>query len=175
CLEVAGASSTCCKQERKYRATRASYSHRGRYLGESISEPFSCPAMDDPGYAGSVAKLLSFATAVSGARITRARAVAKISRETKTFCDKFCDTSGPLASWQDPTRARRLCARLNRRSGLMTRGAIQRPEGIAGPGNVALAGDLQQAGRRGMGRPREGAGHEGRRDDARCPHGPSAA
>ena len=54
--------------------------------------------------------------------------------------------------------------------------AVRRPEGIAaGPVNVALAGDLQQAGRRGMGRPREGAGHEGRRDDARCPHGPSAA
>src|SRR3954463_4718035 len=53
--------------------------------------------------------------------------------------------------------------------------AVRRPEGIAGPVNIALAGDLQQAGRRGMGRPREGAGHEGGRDDARCPHGTSAA
>ena len=53
--------------------------------------------------------------------------------------------------------------------------AVRRPEGIAGPVNVALAGDLQQAGGRGMGRSREGAGHEGCRDDARCPHGPSAA
>src|SRR5689334_17163705 len=59
----------------------------------------------------------SFATAVLGPGITRARAVAKICREKKTFCDKFCDTSGPLASWQDPARARRLCARLHRRSG----------------------------------------------------------
>src|SRR4029078_297477 len=33
--------------------------------------------------------------------------------------------------------------------------AVRRPEGIAGPVNVALASDLQQAGRRGMGRPRE--------------------
>src|SRR4051812_4380942 len=48
CLGGAGASSTCCKQDRKYRATRASYSRRVRYLGESISKPFDCPAMDDP-------------------------------------------------------------------------------------------------------------------------------
>src|SRR4029079_12333627 len=165
CLEVAGASSTCCKQERKYRATRASYSHRGRYLGESISEPFSCPAMDDPGYAGSVAKLLSFATAVSGARITRARAVAKICRETETFCDKFCDTSGPLASWQDPARARRLCARLNRRSGphapahRAEAGRVQTPlrgEGLgceARPARVDAHARPAPGGRRRRGRP----------------------
>src|SRR3954451_15475542 len=67
CLGVAGGSSTCCKQERKYRALRASYSYRRRYLGESISKPFSCPAMDDPGYGGSVATLLQSETAVRGA------------------------------------------------------------------------------------------------------------
>ena len=44
-----------------------SYSRRVRYLGESISKPFNCPATDDPGYSGSVAKVLSFATAISGA------------------------------------------------------------------------------------------------------------
>src|SRR3954452_20409545 len=64
CLGVAGGSSTCCKQERKYRALRASYSYRRRYLGESISKPFSCPAMDDPGYAGSVAEILQSATPI---------------------------------------------------------------------------------------------------------------
>jgi hypothetical protein len=50
-----------------YKTTRASYSRRGRYLGESISQPFSCPAMDGPGYAGCVAKILQSATPIPGA------------------------------------------------------------------------------------------------------------
>src|SRR3982750_1105998 len=36
----------------------------GRYLDESISKPFSCPAMDDPRHSGSVAKLLRSATPI---------------------------------------------------------------------------------------------------------------
>src|SRR5689334_15432 len=114
---------------------------------------------------GTVAKLLSSATAVSEAPITRARAVAKICRETKTFCDKFCDTSGPLASWQDPTRARRLCLRLNRRSGphapthCAEAGRVQTPlrgEGLgrdARPARVDAHARLAPRGRRRRGRP----------------------
>src|SRR4051812_29737940 len=52
----------------------------GEILGREYLEVFQLSRHGRSWVSGSVAKLLSFATAVSGARITRARAVAKICR-----------------------------------------------------------------------------------------------